>query len=76
MINSSLDRSSSKNPFKDLDLDSCRETIRFASKEALTEIVLQLSDDQYEYAKTTLPSKKANELENAWNLARVKALKA
>lgn len=76
MLKNPLNGSSSNNPFAHLGLDACKETIRLASKESLPQIVLQLSDDQYEYAQTTLPRKKAKDLEDAWNLAKVNALKA
>ena len=58
-----------------LDLDSCRETLRLASEEAIEALVPYLSSSQYEYAKQTLPPKKSAQLENAWQLHQSKALK-
>lgn len=61
---------------RSMDLDSCKETLRFASPEAMEELVPHLSDSQYEYAKQTLPLKKSKQLEDAWNLFKRRAIKA
>jgi hypothetical protein len=58
-----------------LDEDACKETLRFASKEAMQTLVPFLSPSQYYYAKKTLPEQKAAELESAWNLHQKAALK-
>lgn len=59
-----------------LDLDACKESLRFASPEAMQDLVPCLSQSQYEYAKRTLPCKKSKQLEDAWICFKERAIKA
>jgi hypothetical protein len=60
-----LDASPDRTYITSMDPETVRDSLRYASDEAIQKIAKLLTDDQYEYAKRTLPSKASQALVKA-----------